>query len=180
MFSFRYIALELCAGTLDDVIENKYKGPELPADRKVLYQIADGIDYVHSQRLIHRDIKPANILISFDSKIKISDFGLSKKISTNSTCNMSGLKGTPLWMPPEFFGDEANIRIKATKMSDIFSTGLVFFMFLTRHQGGIHPFCSKDKQFEVQANIINNKRVNFEGDYNNLSDFYDERIRPSD
>ena len=172
--------LELCAGTLENVIENKYKGPELPADKIVLYQIADGLDYVHSQRLIHRDIKPPNILISLNSIIKISDFGLSKEMSSNSTCNMSGLKGTLLWMPPEFTGDEAKIRIKATKMSDIFSSGLVFFVFLTRKQGGIHPFGNKNNYLEVQNNIKDNKPVNSIGEYNNLSDFYDERIRPSD
>ena len=175
-YYYRYIALELCAGSLEDVIEMKYKGPKLPTDREVLYEIADGLDYVHSQRLVHRDIKPANILVSSNSIIKISDFGLSKKISTNSTCNMSGLKGTFLWMPPEFLGDETKIQTKGTKQSDIFSAGLVFFMFLTRHEGGIHLFGNKNDQIGVQSNIRNNKPVNIKGEYDNLFDFYGERI----
>ena len=176
----RYIALELCAGTLEDVIEKKYNGPELPTDRNVLYQMTNGLDYIHSQQLIHRGIKPSNVLISFDSKIKISDFGSSKKISTKGTCSISTMKGTLLWMPPELNGDETKIQMKGTKMSDIFSSGLVLFMFLTRHQGGIHPFGDKSKQVEVQYNIMNNKLINVEGKYyNNSFDFYDQRVQPS-
>ncbi len=95
--------LELCAGTLTDFCENKYKGPDLPPDSIVLLQIASGLDYIHSKKLVHRDIKPDNILISLTIpvKMKLSDFGLCKKVSPRGTFAQSGLRGTLNWMAPE-------------------------------------------------------------------------------
>ncbi|XP_046634544.1 mitogen-activated protein kinase 5-like [Daphnia pulicaria] len=155
---FRYIVLELCAGTLSEVIENSYKGPALPSDQMVLYQIADGLDYIHSNKLIHRDIKPENILISMAGKMKLSDFGLSKQISTRGTCSMSGIKGTLLWMAPEFFENNE----KATPKCDIFPCGCVFFVFLTRENGWIHPFGDTNDPLQIQFNIREGKPVNIE------------------
>ena len=53
-------------------------------------QILDGLAYAHSQGVIHRDIKPENILMtdnSEDADIRLLDFGLSKIIGPNETCN---------------------------------------------------------------------------------------------
>lgn len=160
-FAFRYIVLELCAGTLEEVIDKTFEGPKLPPDQVVLYEIADGLDYIHSQKLVHRDIKPENILISLSGQMKLSDFGLSKQISIRDTCSMSGLKGTLLWMAPELRGiNEPN---KATPKCDVFPCGCVFFVFLTREKGGIHPFGDKKDHLQVQINIREGKPVNIDG-----------------
>lgn len=160
-FAFRYIVLELCAGTLEEVIDKTFEGPMLPPDQVVLCEIADGLDYIHSQKLVHRDIKPENILISSSGKMKLSDFGLSKQISTRDTCSMSGLKGTLLWMAPELRGN--NEPNKATPKCDVFPCGCVFFVFLTRENGGIHPFGDKKDHLQVQINIREGKPVNIDG-----------------
>jgi serine/threonine protein kinase len=86
----RYIVLELCAGTLGDVIDKTYNGPALPSDSRVLYEITNGLDYIHSKKLVHRDIKPENILISTAGKMKLSDFGLSKQIILTLSCQVPG------------------------------------------------------------------------------------------
>jgi serine/threonine protein kinase len=39
--------------------------------------VVSAIEYIHSFKIVHRDIKPENILISEDSKFKLSDFGFS-------------------------------------------------------------------------------------------------------
>ncbi len=151
----------MCAGTLGDVIENKYKGPELPSDKEVLYQIANGLEYIHLQKLVHRDIKPHNILVSLTGRqMKLADFGLSKQISTQGTCSMSGLKGTVSWIAPELSEDNYTKMSKATPGSDIFPCGCVFFVFLTRNNGGIHPFGDKQDHFKIQSNIKKGKPVN--------------------
>ena len=144
------------------MITKTYKGPAYPPDGIVLYQIADGLDYIHSQKLIHRDIKPDNILISMNGQLKLSDFGLSKQISTRDTCSMSGMKGTLLWMAPELRANNVGVNNKATPKCDVFPCGCVFFVFLTREKGGIHPFGDVNgDHLEVQNNIRDGKLINF-------------------
>lgn len=47
----------------------------------ILYQLLDGIRYLHSANVIHRDLKPANILVSCaNCSIKIADFGLARVV----------------------------------------------------------------------------------------------------
>ena len=65
--------------------------------RKFLVQLAEGLQFLHNQRIIHRDIKPQNILLSESSEdaiLKIADFGFSKHLEefrlTQTMC------GTPL------------------------------------------------------------------------------------
>ena len=46
-----------------------------------IYQIAEGMKYIHFKNIIHRDLKPTNILVAIDGTIKICDFGFSKMVS---------------------------------------------------------------------------------------------------
>jgi serine/threonine protein kinase len=162
----RYIVLELCEGTLADVINKTYKRPELSSDMTVLNEIATGLHYIHSKKLVHRDIKPDNILISSNGRIKISDFDLCKETSTNRTYLVSGpFKGTKFWMPKELWivPDNNSTPIKGSIESDIFSAGCVFFYFVTR---GIHPFGDdKFDNSEIQQNIVDGNVVNFHRNY---------------
>jgi serine/threonine protein kinase len=59
-------------------------------------QILFGLNYLHSNGLAHRDIKCANCLLTNDGKVKLADFGASKRFESDSI--VSGLKGTPHWM----------------------------------------------------------------------------------
>jgi len=151
--------LELCAGTLTDYCEKKYNGPELPSDDIVLYQIANGLGYIHSQNLVHRDVKPDNILISMTTpvRMKLSDFGLVKKTSSRGTfTQQSGLKGTPNWMAPEILelmDDTITELPHGTIQSDTFAAGCVFFYFLTR---GKHPF---GRSIQILGNIVDQNPI---------------------
>ncbi|XP_046460949.1 cyclin-dependent kinase 1-like [Daphnia pulex] len=162
---FRYILLELCSGSLYQVIKKTFKGtPLLPSDREVLYQIADGLDYVHSKNLVHCDIKPQNILISMTGEIKLADFGSSRK-TTNGTFIPSGpIGGTLQWMAPEVCPKDSKMN-KVSAMADLFSFGCVCFVFLTREKGGIHPFGDWNTPYlsaQVQCNIREGRQVNTE------------------
>ena len=158
----RYIVLELCAGTLADMCENIYEGP-MPSDATVLYEIACGLNYIHSMKLVHRDIKPSNILISLTCPvvIKIADFGSSKSTSSQGTHSVSGVRGTWNWMAPEIIDSPRNSGQRGTVKSDIFSAGLVYFYFVKR---GIHPFGGCD-HIEIRDNILGNNPVNLKSEH---------------
>ncbi|RYG61575.1 hypothetical protein EON64_18470, partial [archaeon] len=50
----------------------------------IMYQLIDGVRYIHSANVIHRDLKPANILVNCsDCSIKIADFGLARVVGTD-------------------------------------------------------------------------------------------------
>ncbi len=147
-------------------INKEYQGP-MPSDTEVLYQIACGVQYIHSKKLIHRDIKPDNILISCTVPVlmKVSDFGLSKPTSSQGTFTLSGIKGTKYWMAPELLlpapanSDEVEVTTRGSVQSDIFATGCVFFYFIQR---GNHPF---GDQYTIEKNIVENKPVYLTSEY---------------
>ena len=56
----------------------------------------------HEHKVIHRDLKPANVLLAADGTLKITDFGLVKRLESDSGQTRSGsILGTPSYMAPE-------------------------------------------------------------------------------
>lgn len=124
-YDLTYMAMEFLEG--DDLDKYCKKGSLLPI-RKILdivAETADALEYAHNNGVIHRDIKPGNIMLLKNGKIKVTDFGIAKSMSSSKT--RSGIiLGTPNYMAPEqIMGRPIDAR------SDIFSLGSVFFQLLT-------------------------------------------------
>lgn len=151
---FYYIALELCATTLQEYVENP-AFPRAGLDQvSLLHQAMSGLAHLHSLNIVHRDLKPCNILISLPNaqgrqRAVISDFGLCKKLGVgrNSFSLRSGIPGTEGWIAPEVLRDGRTQN--PTAAVDIFSAGCVFYYVLA---SGRHPFGDSLRR---QGNILN-------------------------
>ncbi len=133
----------------------------MPTDEQVLFQLASGLEYIHSNGILYRGVTPQNVLISLTKPVqmKYCGFGLSKSVNKRGTCTLSGIKGTQYWMSPEELKmmNQENEILRGSVKSDIFSAGCLFIYFLLR---GIHPF---GNPVVVIHNIIKNNPVNENG-----------------
>lgn len=68
------------------------------------WQIGSALDYLHKRKITHRDIKPENILVESHEplNVKLSDFGLSKKI-LNDKARLQTFCGSVPYCAPEIY-----------------------------------------------------------------------------
>jgi len=137
------IFLEYVPGGSVQTMLNSYGALKEPLVRSFVRQIVTGLAYLHDRDIIHRDIKGANILVDNKGGIKISDFGISKKIEASNLLSGAGtnknrpsLQGSVFWMAPEVVK-----QTSYTRKADIWSLGCLVIEMMT----GNHPYpdCSQ-------------------------------------
>ncbi|CAN8175913.1 unnamed protein product [Coccothraustes coccothraustes] len=85
-------------GTLQDVVrQTRMAEGEMAA---VSRECLQGLDFLHSNRVIHRDLKSSNILLGMDGSVRLADFGLCAQLSPERD-QRSSMVGTAHWMAPE-------------------------------------------------------------------------------
>ena len=132
------IFLEYVPGGSVQTMLNSYGALPEPLVRSFVKQILNGLSYLHNRDIIHRDIKGANILVDNKGTIKISDFGISKKLEATNILNGANnnkhrpsLQGSVFWMAPEVVK-----QTSYTRKADIWSLGCLVVEMMT----GTHPF----------------------------------------
>jgi serine/threonine protein kinase/WD40 repeat protein len=92
---------------------------------RVGLQVADALNYMHSQGLLHRDIKPSNLLLDTRGVTWITDLGLAREEETPALTCSGDVVGTLRYMAPERF------RGQVFPNSDLYSLGLTLYELLT-------------------------------------------------
>jgi serine/threonine protein kinase/predicted Zn-dependent protease len=91
-----------------------------------LAQAAAALDYAHRRNLVHRDVKPQNMLLrSEDDRLLLTDFGISKILSSASAQSRTGIMGTLSYMSPEQLSGNVG------RGTDVYALGCVLFQMLT-------------------------------------------------
>lgn len=74
-----YLIMDYCVGSLQGLLDSTPK-KRLPLFQAHGYflQLIDGLEYLHSMRVVHKDIKPGNLLLSLEGILKISDLGVAE------------------------------------------------------------------------------------------------------
>ena len=92
--------MEYCnGGELFDYIVSKRKLTEREA-WKYFQEILSGIEYLSKNWICHRDLKPENLLIDYEKRIKIIDFGLSN-VYWDDQDTLKTACGSPWYAAPE-------------------------------------------------------------------------------
>ena len=119
-----YMVMELVEGiTLKEYIEKKGR----LSNKEVIsiaIQMCSGIGAAHAAGIIHRDIKPQNIIISKDGKVKVTDFGIAKAVTSN-TISTNAMGSVHYTSPEQARGGFSDQK------SDIYSIGITLYEMVT-------------------------------------------------
>ncbi|HEX9006789.1 MAG TPA: protein kinase [Bacteroidota bacterium] len=140
------IVMELVRGkTLTDIIK---ENGALPPERvkKIFLQCLNALDHAHREGIIHRDIKPGNIMLTDDDVVKITDFGLAKRMDPSLAGSTVLVGGTLYYSPPEQLDSLADVD----ERGDIYSLGMTMYEALT----GKVPFAETTSDFRIRQAIV--------------------------
>jgi serine/threonine protein kinase len=115
----------------------------LPQALNVVLGVCAGLHHAHELGIVHRDVSPSNVLVSYDGRVKVVDFGVAKTAAQGET-RVGTLKGKIAYMSPEQCRGE-----RLDRRADIFAIGILLYEFTT-HTRLFHG----DNEFAILSRIV--------------------------
>lgn len=144
-----YLVMEMVEGqNLKEVIKEKGL---LRSDDAVDIgkQICEALEHAHKHKIIHCDIKPHNIILTKEGRVKVTDFGIARAVTTATITHTGSIMGSVHYFSPEQAKGEL-----ADEKSDIYSMGVVLYEMMT----GRLPY-EGESPISVALNKINHDPV---------------------
>ncbi|MBG9788209.1 MULTISPECIES: Stk1 family PASTA domain-containing Ser/Thr kinase [Brevibacillus] len=126
-----YMVMEYIEGSTLKEIITAQGGMMMSEAVRIAMQVCDALDHAHQNQIIHRDIKPHNIMIGTNGRVKVTDFGIARAVTSQTITQTGSVLGSVHYFSPE----QARGGITAEK-SDIYSLGIVLYEMVT----GTLPF----------------------------------------
>ena len=147
-------------GSLYEFLKRQGKGLKVQKILELLIDIASGLCYLHSKKIVHRDMKSLNVLLDEKMVGKVCDFGMSKaklefshQMSMSHSVVQSSLigGGTQLWNAPEIYNGKPH-----SFESDVYSFGIVGWEVVDGK--GKLPFGQLEIAARYKAIVVDGKR----------------------
>lgn len=152
-----YLVMDLMESDMQRLIVSGIQ--DLDHDRLsfLMYQLLCGVKNLHSVGIIHRDLKPANIVVASDCTLKITDFGLARKLNEDS--DEQNLIYTPRIGTRYYKSPEVILGLGYSASTDIWSLGCIFAELLS----GRILFKGRDdrEQFIIITRLLGSPDNNF-------------------
>ncbi len=159
-----FMEMELVDGvSLDRFLERVRRShPDRPSLAEAIYIVTELLLALHNvhthavnqveQRIVHRDVSPQNVLVSSTGDIKLTDFGIARRVDGQITDRVYGKLS---YMPREqYMGHPA-------QQSDLFAVGAIFYELLTgrklregcRTRAELHEALTSEEHFELPTGL---------------------------
>ncbi|MFT3857649.1 MAG: protein kinase [Aquabacterium sp.] len=124
-----YVAMEYVPGQTLSQWMTDHPAPDLDSVRRIVAQIAKGLQAFHRKEMLHQDLRPDNVMIDATGTVKIIDFGsvhVAGLQEGTSAPRPQAIVGTLQYTAPEYFvGGEGCMQ------SDLFSLAVITYQMLT-------------------------------------------------
>lgn len=121
-----FLVMELVPGEPLDEILARDGGLPLEAVLDLMVQAGRALSVAHRAGIVHRDVKPANLMVSPDGTLKITDFGIARRLAAASQTQTGMVMGTAHYISPE----QAQ-GLELSPAADLYSLGVVAYECLT-------------------------------------------------
>eukprot|EP01012_Entosiphon_sulcatum_P069213 TRINITY_DN9987_c0_g1_i1.p1 TRINITY_DN9987_c0_g1~~TRINITY_DN9987_c0_g1_i1.p1 ORF type:complete len:1157 (-),score=141.63 TRINITY_DN9987_c0_g1_i1:14-3484(-) len=126
------LVLEMIPNGCLEALRSTHGPIRMPLLQHIACDILSALDYLHSEGIAHLDLKPANILLDYDQRCRVSDFGLARAFSRTASASAGNSTHTASWhgtlqyTPPEHLTGPPTKAAKPHMASaDIWAFGLV-------------------------------------------------------